>query len=182
MKKYIYILLIVLLSLSCEKDDVNKFEKNIVSNDKVMFEELLFLLNIKTNDSSYLVVKSIDSINIYVNNTHWTKINSSAIDIDNISKTTIGNTFVSKQKINYLVLATNDKQKIKYNTAGEVAKYLNNVQYLKAGDYVCFIESFQLTLNDNSTKTYYPNIYAPFKIERNFKSSFVGELTVCLDI
>ncbi len=82
------------------------------------------------------------------------------------------------QKVNYLVLAKNSHLQTTFGTAGVYAAYLNSLLSLKPGEYACFIESFQVVLNDQTRKTYYPNVYKIFKIEENSRSAFAGEFEI----
>ena len=184
MKKIVYVSLILLTLLSCSKDDYydNEADKNTVSEEESNnFKEITFLLNLKYNDSSYLVVKSIDSINIFVNNSYWTKINSESIDISTVNTTTVGNKSISKNKINYLVMAEQNNLPTDFSTAGDYAAYLNEYKILQPGEYLCLIQSFQVTFNDNSVKKYYPYEYRVFKVEDNAQSVFAGEIELKID-
>tara|TARA_R110002124_G_scaffold52399_1_gene150903 strand:+ start:426 stop:953 length:528 start_codon:yes stop_codon:yes gene_type:complete len=172
-----------LLLLACGKDDsLNSADRNTVSDDgSIPFEELILLLNIKTSDSSYLVVQSIDSVNIYINDFYWTKKNSEPVDTTKIDKQTIGNQYISGKKINYLIVADQDIVEPDFITAGEFAQYLNAAYRLDPGEYACLIESFQLRFNDSTSKTYYPYEYTTFKVEQNLRSAYVGEITLKID-
>lgn len=183
MKRLIYYLLIGLLVGSCEKDDsLSSADRNVVSEDgSIPFEEILILVNIKTTDSTYLVVKSVDSVSVYINNYYWTQINSQTLDTSKVDKQLVGNKYITDNKINYLIIAKQYIEQPDYNTAGEFAQYLNAAYELKPGEYVCLIESFQVTFNDNSTKTYYPFEYTTFKVEQNLRSAFVGEIEIKID-
>jgi len=183
MKRLIYYLLIGLFIVSCTKDDSSSSAyRNVVSEDgSIPFEELLILVNIKPTDSTYLVVKSVDSINIYINDYYWTKINSQILDTSKIDKQLVGNKNISDNKINYLIIANQDIEQPDYNTAGEFAQYLNAAYELKPGEYACLIESFQVTFSDNSIKRYYPFEYKTFKVEQNLRSAFVGEIEIKID-
>lgn len=183
MKELIYFLLIGLLLVSCDIDDsLSSADRNVVSEDGVIpFEELLILVNIKTTDSTYLVVKSVDSVSIFINDFYWTKINSQPLDTSKVDKQPVGNKYLSDNKINYLIIANQDIEQPDYNTAGEFAQYLNSAYELKPGEYACLVESFQITFNDNSIKTYYPYEYKIFKVEQNLRSAFVGEIEIRID-
>lgn len=178
MNKFIYVVLISFFMVNCQKDNVlSSADRMLVSEDtNIPFEELLILLNVKTTDSSYLVVKSIDSVNIYINNYYWAKINSQPIDTSKVDKYLVGNKYLTKSKLNYLIIADQDIKLPNFNTAGEFAQYLNQGYQLKPGEYACFIESFQVTFNDNTTLKYYPLKYTLFKVEQNSRSAFVGEI------
>lgn len=178
MKKTIYFLLIGLFLWSCSKDDsLSSADRNVITEDEsIPFEELLIMINLKTTDDSYLVVKSIDSVSIYINNNYWTKINSQTLDISKVEKSVVGNKYETSDKINYLVIANQDIKEPDFTTAGDFAQYLNAGYELKPGEYACLIESFQVTFNDNTTKTYYPFEYKTFKVEQNSRSAFVGEI------
>lgn len=183
MKKLIYFLVIGVLLLSCEKDNsLSSADRNVVSEELVIpFEELLILINIKTTDSTYLVVESIDSVSIYINNYYWTKISSQTIDTTKIEKYSIENKYQTNKKLNYLIIANQDIKQSDYNTAGDFAQYLNSTYELKPGEYACLIESFQVTFNDNTTKKYYPLEYKTFKVEKNVRSAYVGEIQIKID-
>lgn len=169
--------------MSCTKEDsLNSAEKNVVSDEtSVLFEELLMLVNIKASDSSYLVVKSVDSIKIFINNKYWAKVNSVALDTAKVAKYAVGNKFESNSKISYLVMSTQDVTEPEYSTAGEFANYLNASYNLKPGEYACLIESFQVTLNDHTIKKYYPFKYIGFKVEESSKSAMVSEFDLNID-
>ncbi|WP_423129003.1 hypothetical protein [Gaoshiqia sp. Z1-71] len=184
MKKLIYFLLTGLLLVNCSNDDsfISSADRNVVSDDRsVSFEELLILINLKSTDSTYLVVKSIDSVNIFINNYYWAKINSQTLDTSKVDKFLVGNKYQSRNKINYLVIANQDIEQPAYETAGEFARYLNAAYELKPGEYACLIESFQLTFSDLSTKKYFPHEYAVFKVEQNSRSAFAGEIEIKLN-
>lgn len=183
MKRLIYFLLIGLLVASCQKDDsLSSPDRNVVSEDGyIPFEEILILINIKTTDSTYLVVNSIDSVSIYINDYYWTKINSQTLDTSKVDKFLVGNKYQTENKINYLIIADQDIEQPEYNTAGEFAQYLNAAYELKPGEYACLIESFQVTFNDNSTKKYYPFEYTTFKVEQNSRSAYVGEIKLIIE-
>lgn len=182
MKKLIYFLMIGLLLAGCEKNDgLSPPQRNVISDEEIIpFEELLMLINIKTSDSTWLVVSSVDSVRIFINEHYWNMVNSQTIDTSKVAKTHLGNTSVSESKLNYLIIADQDIEEPDYNTAGEFAQYLNAAYELPPGEYACFIESLQVTLNDNTVHKYYPMQYATFRLEPNFKSIFLGEITINL--
>lgn len=181
MKKLIYFLLVGLLLVNCGEDNsfISNADRNVVSDDgAVPFEKLLILINLRSTDSTYLVVKSIDSVNIFINNYYWAKINSQALDTSKVDKFLVGNKYQSRNKINYLVIANQDIEQPAYNTAGEFARYLNAAYELKPGEYACLIESFRLTFSDQTTKKYFPLEYIAFKVEQDSRSAFVGEIEI----
>ncbi len=182
MKRLIFILLIGLLVVGCSKEDsLNSADRNIVADDgSNPFEELLILISLKTSDSTYLVVKSIDSVHVYINNYSWATINSEVLDTAKFDKSLVGNTYQTETKINYLVMAKQDIVQPVLTTAGEFSRYMNGAFELKPGEYACLIESFQVRFNDNSTKKYYPYTYSSFKVEQNSRSAFVGEIEIKL--
>ncbi len=183
MKKILYVLLIGFVLFSCsDEDSLSSADRNVVSiGNDVKFEELVLLLNIKTSDSTYLVVQSIDSVNIFVNDYFWAKISSQQIDTSNVEKYTLGNKFVTEKKLNYLVIAEQDIEQPNYNTAGDYAQYLNAYYELNPGEYACLIESFQVTYKDNTTEKYYPYQYTSFILEENLESVFVGEVQITIN-
>jgi len=182
MRNFIILILAGLIITSCEKDSLSSADRNTYSEDgSISFEELLILLNVKSSENSYLVASSIDSINIYINNYYWTKINSQKVDTTKVDKFVNGNMFLSNKKLNYLVIANQDIEQPDYNIAGDFAKYLNNFATVKPGEYACFIESFQVTFNDNTVKKYYPMEYKTFKVEQNLRSAYVGEIELTIE-
>jgi len=183
MKRLICFLIIGLLLVSCDKDDsLSSADRDVFSEDgSIPFKELLLLINIKTTDSTYLAVQSVDSVNIYINDFYWTKTNSQTLDTSKIDKQLAGNKYLSKNKINYLIIADQTGEQPDYNTAGEFAQYLNAAYELQPGYYACLIESFQVTFTDNSIHKYYPFEYTTFKVEQNSVSAFAGEIELKID-
>lgn len=183
MKKLLFFFLLPLVWASCDKSEsLSNAQRSVVSNaTSIPFEELLLLVNLKTTSGEFVVVEAVDSVNLYINNVHWAKSNSQSLDIAKLPKQEVGNKFISSRKVNYLVVAKRNLVMPDLSTAGEFADYLNAVYELKPGEYACWIESFQLTFNDGSTKTYYPFTYAPFRVEENNRSAFVGEIELIID-
>lgn len=169
-------MLIAMLFVRCEvDDDLSSADRNTVSDGSVTFEEILMLINVKTNDSTYLVVQSVDSVKIYINDYYWTSINSQLVDTSKVDKEIDGVRFVTGNKLNYLVIADQEIEQPEYTTAGDYAAYLNAAYELEPGEYACMIESFQVTFNDQSTQTYYPFAYKMFVVEDDTRSASVGE-------
>jgi hypothetical protein len=167
------------LGLACSTEGPYGPYDNIVSDEEIVqFEELILLINLKISDSAYLVVKSIDSISLYVNGNYWTKVSSDTIDTSLIETYSYENMSITQQKINYFVAAEQDIEEISFTTAGDFAQYINNIYELYPGEYACFIESFQITLNDGTIKVFRPLKYEIFKIEENTKSAYVGEIEI----
>lgn len=165
MKKIFSLLLLGIFLIGCNLDDNSSADLNVISDRKdIPFKEIIFLINLKTNDSNYVVVKEIDSINIYVNTFAWAKLNSASIDTTKISKFIVNNRFESNNKISYLVFAKQENTQSNFNTAGDYAQYLNSLYELQLGEYACLIESFQITLNDSTTVKYYPYSYKSFRV------------------
>lgn len=183
MKKFIFIFLIALYFIGCEgNDDYSSENMNVISeSEDIPFKEIIFLINLKTNDSTYVVVQNIDSINIYVNTYPWATVNSSSIDTTKIEKFIVSNRFESNNKISYLVVAKQEIYQTNFNTAGDFAQYLNSLYELQPGEYACLIQSFQITLNDSSIVEYYPYIYKSFRVEPNMRSVFIGEFDINID-
>ena len=65
-----------------------------------------------------------------------------------------------------------------FNTAGEYADYLNKLLELKAGEYVCLIESIWVTLSNGNKQQYFPHIYSNFTVNQDAVSAFAGEITI----
>lgn len=179
MKKLILLIPLSLFLLSgCGKEDSNASKNVVTENETIQFKEILLLLNIKTSDSTYLVVNTIDSVNLYINGSYWSKINSIPTDTTNIARFTIGNRTFTKNKLNYLIIASQDINEPNYTTAGEFSQYLNSFLDLETGEYACLIESFKIKSNDNSIQKYFPYVYATFKVTENTASAFAGEIEI----
>ncbi|MDR1182477.1 MAG: hypothetical protein LBL13_10920 [Bacteroidales bacterium] len=182
LKQFVYLILCITLLFGCskrsEEDSSTSAERNVVSDETTTsFKEILMLINLKTTDSTFLVVKSIDSVTIFVNNKFWSQSSSQSIDINNIEKSVNGNKYETNNKLNYLLIAEQtDTEKPDYLRAGDFAQYLNESLDLKPGHYACLIESFQVTFNDNTVRKYYPFEYRIFKVEPDSKSSSLGEI------
>ncbi len=178
--KNIFLFFSLVFLIACSKDDgsFSNYEDNVVSDTKsIDFEKLLLLLNVKTTDDKYLVIESVDSVDLYVNDLHWSRANSNTLDITHIEKTEQGNAYLADQKVNYLLVAGKDiGDAPPVSTAGAYASYLNSLTTLLPGEYACFIASFRLKLNDGTIRKYYPNRYVIFKVEENIHSAFVGEI------
>ena len=123
MKKLLIPILIFFTVLGCGKDNNFDGRRAVVSDsEKIPFEELLLLINLKTSDSSYLVIPSIDSVNLFVNNFYWSTKNSVVLDTSNIEKYALNNMFHTSNKLNYLVLAKKADLQTNFNTAGEIGR------------------------------------------------------------
>lgn len=181
MKRLIIIFLAVLFLASCAKDDSYISSNVIRENGELSFEELLMLVNVKASDSTYLVVSSIDSINIFINNYYWAKINSISMDTSKVEKFVSGNNYVTTKKLNYLVVANQDVAEPDYTMAYQFADYLNASYNLKPGEYACLIESFMMKFNDGTVKKFYPMTYSIFKVEDNSRSAYIGEIELSID-
>jgi hypothetical protein len=184
MKKLIFFLLVGLAIVSCDSEDYGPLpHRGVVAEDQsIPFEEILLTISVKTPDGQYLVVQSIDSVNIYVNNKFWARLNSQQVDVSKVEKVQSGNRYLSPNKIQYLVIARQDPASLpSFNTAGDFSRYLNSLLELRAGEYACFVESFTITLNDNSVRTIYPYQYRIFKIEQNMRSVYVGEIEIIIE-
>jgi hypothetical protein len=178
MRFLIFLSLFGIILLGCEQNDsLSSSDRYVISEDgTTSFRELLILFNLKASDSSYLVVESVDSVNIFVNDNFWARVCSQTIDTSVVNKFINENQYQSLDKINYLVIAPQFNQIPELNTAGEYSLYLNSVFELDPGEYACFIESFQLTFNDNTIRKYYPLLYKTFRVDENTRSAFVGEI------
>jgi hypothetical protein len=181
--KYFYILLTgALLIVACSKDETRTTaEINTYTETKTIpFEELFLLMNISLSDSAYLLVQSVDSINLFVNGKYWSVVNSQPVDVSKIESYQMGDLLLSPAKINYLVLAKQDQQSVSYTMAGEFANYLNSLYELQPGDYACMIESYIVTLQDGSRKKMFTYHYKTFRVEENMHSAYAGEFCLSL--
>ena len=179
MKKIISILFLTSILFSCQRDGERDYnpQSDVISETEVLnLEEIFFLLNVKTSDSTYLVVKSIDSIRLFINTTLWSVCSSESIDTTYVDKKTSGNRWYSDKKINYLVVAQKNIEKPEFATAGDYAEYLNAIHILKQGEYALLIESFKITFNDNTSKRFYPYEYSIVTLEKNQRNLYAGEI------
>ncbi|MDA3854309.1 MAG: hypothetical protein PF444_08740 [Bacteroidales bacterium] len=181
MKKITFwaIILLSIYLVSCENNDSDYTSSpgNVVDYDNTTtFQEMFMLVNIKTSDSTYLVVESIDSLTIFVNNQFWAKANSNTIDTEHIIKNDSSNYSYTKNKLNYLVTAKQQALLSDFSTIGDYAKYLNDQISLKDGEYACLIESFQVTFNDGTRKKFAPYAYTIFTVEPNTYNAYLGEI------
>lgn len=182
MNKILYCLCIALVLISCDKESADRVSRNVVStSDDIAFEEILLLLNIQTENEKYLVVESINSIRLYINDFYWNTATSMPLDISNIDKEQVDDRYVTDDKVNYLVISDREDNFPDFTTAGEISQYLNSIYDLAPGEYVCFIESFKINFLDGSVQTFYPYEYTAFKIDKNSRSAFVGEITLKID-
>lgn len=182
MKKILYCLCIALVLISCDKESTDRVARNVVSaSGDIAFEEILLLLNVKTQNEKYLVAESVDSIKIYINDFYWNTVTSVPLDISNIDKEQADDKYIADDKVNYLVISGREYNFPDFTTAGEIAQYLNSFYDLTPGEYVCFIESFSITFLDGSTQKFYPYAYTAFKVEKNSRSAFVGEITLKIE-
>ncbi len=179
MKKFFFGALLISLGIfGCESDDgYTDSPSNVVDyGNSTTFQEMFMLISIKTSDSTYLVTESIDSLNIYVNNQFWSCTNSSSIDTTHIVKTKGIDYYNSSNKINYLVVAKQNALISDFSTIGDYAKYLNDQITLKDGEYACLLESFQIKLNDGTSKTFAPYAYTIFTVEPDTYNAYLGEI------
>lgn len=185
MKQLLHIFIIMLLLSSCEKEDdfVSSAQRAVISDDEsVSFESLTMLIHMKTADSTYLIVESLDSVSLYINNKKLKPINSHKIALDLVAKDTVANTFQSVNKMNYLLMSNQLFDEPEYTTAGDYARYLNDLFVLQPGQYMLLIESFRVTLADGSKKSFYPYEYRIIDIEKDKKSAYVGEIEIFVDL
>lgn len=180
MIKYFLLLCIAISLFSCEKSDIADDVENSIIDDEgsVRFENLLMLISLRTPDSSYIVVESIDSARLYINNRFWSVCRSEMLDTAAVSKTNTGKWSETDTKLNYLFVAPQQQAEADFSTAGGVADYLNSKYELQTGEYVCMLESFCLKLNDGTQMKYYPYEYVVFKLGANTKNAFVGEIEI----
>lgn len=180
-KNFGFVLLLLVLFASCSKDE-DPIERAVVDTDETTrFEELLLLIKPRLNDSTFLLVTRIDSVKILVNNSFWATQNSVVVDTSKFTRSHVGNMTVTPSPVAYMVSSSQQKDASGLNTAGEVSDYLNSNLDLKPGDYLAFVESFRITLNDNSVRTIYPMLYTRFTVVDNTRSALADELIVNID-
>lgn len=181
-KPILVFVLSALMFCACNKDQVSRASSNIVTDDgSVLFEELLLLVNVQKEDSSYVVAASVDSISIYVNNDFWANVSSVQLDTTKIVKSVNGNRFTTNRKVNYLVQTTKQVGIPNFVVAGDYAQFINADVTLKPGEYACFIASFWLADNNGNSQQYHPMDYTIFRVEPNDRSAFVGEITLIIE-
>lgn len=180
MKKLHLFCIAVLVLTGCATDGIRD---NVINENgnSASFEEVLMLIQVKTPAGQFLVAESLDSVQVFVNGSFWSVSQSEPIDTTRILKTQVGNIFQTQQAVTYLVSAKKSEEEIPdFNTAGEVAQYLNGIYEVAPGQYVCLIESFQVSGIDGNVESFYPLTYAAFNVQENRQSAFVGTITIQL--
>ena len=176
------LLLGFMIFISC--GDENSPTNSVVSEDRMIpFSQILMRLEVKTGDSSYLVMDKLDSVKLLVNGQRWSTSSTEVLDTSKIAKSLRNNFFVSSQPLNYMLIAPYEADDTEaFSTAGEYADYLNLLQSLRPGEYACFWESFSIRGKDGSVNTYYPQQYQTFSVEEGHSSAFAGTLTYKLNL
>lgn len=177
MKNYLLIYVLLFCCFSCATED--GINPNVTSESELNGSSSLnMLLSIQVEDSSYIVTHQIDSIEIRINDSLWGYFESTFLDTSVVEKNNSGNYFSSEYKMEYLVMGTAEEKDVTFSTAGDYARYLNGIEEIKPGTYICLIRSFVLTDLYGKRKKYYPMKYVPFTIESGEQSIFIGSITL----
>lgn len=172
------LILIGLACLSCEKSDSSAARNTVIQDGSNVFEELSMLINLKSSDSSYVLVEKIDSVKLKVGDFFEVKTSSGSVDTTIFNSYPSGDFNVTGQKVNYLVLARPSLEPQDFSTAGEYADYLNKLLELKTGEYVCLLESIWISLADGTKRQYFPHVYTTFTVFEGAVTAYAGEITI----
>ena len=194
MKRH-FILIVVITTLfvvvftSCSEDGGLPYsyssESTIYStSNQHILRDLMFILKpymIHEGVKKYIVVSSIDSINILINGQEWGKSSSLAVDVSNINKTVMENFYVRTEPVKYVTKAPFVLSNEILSTAGDYSELLSRYMSLQPGGYICQIEYIELTDNNGDTHRYYPLIAEYFEVIENIVSAYVGEFEILID-
>jgi len=182
--------LFVAVFTSCSKDDglsysySSEYTIYSASNQRIL-RELMFILKpymIHEGVKKYIVVSSIDNINVLINGQEWGKSSSLVVDVSNINKEVAENFYVRMEPVKYVtrapfVLSTDEI----LTTAGEYSELLSRYMSLQPGGYICQIEYIELTDNNGDIHRAYPLIAEYFEVKENIVSAYVGEFEILID-
>ena len=181
--------LFVAVFTSCSDDDGLPYsyssESTIysTSNQRVL-RELMFILKpymIHEGVKKYIVVSSIDSINILINGKEWGKSSSLTVDVSNINKVAVENFYVRTEPVKYVTRAPFVLSSETLTTAGDYSELLSRYMSLQPGGYICQIEYLELTDNNGDIHRYYPLIAEYFEVTQNIVSAYIGEFEILID-
>lgn len=169
------------LMSSCLSDPTERLtEGEIISGETDMnsYQSIVLSLNVKTADNAYLVVESLEDVELYINDTHWTTLSTQPINITDINKYEQDNMLLTNDKVNYVFVANQQLDKeLEYTTTGDIIDYMNAIRTLDAGEYMFTVKSFKVTFTDNTTRTFYPEFQKVFTVGYDRKSSlYLGEV------
>jgi len=174
---------------SCSEDDGLPYsyssESTIYSSsNKRILRELMFILKpymIHEGVKKYVVVSSIDNINILINGQAWGKSSSLAVDVSNINKEVLENFYVRSEPVKYVTKAPFVLSNEILDTAGDYSKLLSNYLSLQPGGYICQIEYIEFTDNNGDIHRYYPLIAEYFEVKENTVSAYIGEFEILIN-
>lgn len=174
---------------SCSEDDGLPYsyssESTIYSSsNKRILRELMFILKpymIHEGVKKYVVVSSIDNINILINGQAWGKSSSLAVDVSNINKEVLENFYVRSEPVKYVTKAPFVLSNEILDTAGDYSELLSNYLSLQPGGYICQIEYIEFTDNNGDIHRYYPLIAEYFEVKENTVSAYIGEFEILIN-
>ncbi|MGB0167022.1 MAG: hypothetical protein ACPF8V_09230 [Luteibaculum sp.] len=178
MTRILVFALFIVSLLACNKDDSVAGRNTVNESRTVEFRELSMLVNIEDDNSNFLVLEKIDSLQLRIGDFITLTVPSLAVDTSRINKFQSGNFWVSTKKVSYLVIARPEVEPEEYETAGQYAEFLNQILELEPGEYVCLIEAVYLKDRNGVATEFFPMAYTNFTVEENTVSSFAGEINL----
>ena len=153
------------------------------SNQRIL-RELMFILKpymMHEGVKKYIVVSSIDNINILINGQEWGKSSSLVVDVSNINKEVVENFYVRTEPVKYVTKAPFVLSNEILTTAGDYSELLSRYLSLQPGGYICQIEYLEFTDNKGDIHRYYPLIAEYFEVKENIVSAYIGEFEILID-
>lgn len=184
------ILVTILLFNSCGKDDSFSDEtyynsSTIYSTDNSSdFRELVCIINlVKENgaDDLYMVTPTIHEIVFTVNGKEWGVYNTLEIDTTQVNYIQDNDLFFSTYPLNHSLIAPYIPSSDTLTMAGEYADLLLDINVIEPGSYLCRFESLKYTDANNDTITIYPQLVAPFVVEENAISTYLGTFDIYIE-
>ena len=174
---------------SCTKDDglpysySSEYTIYSASNQRIL-RELMFILKpymIHDGEKKYIVVSSIDNINVLINGQVWGQSSSFIVDVSSINKEIVDNFYVRAQPVKYVTRAPFVLSNEILTTAGEYSELLSRYMSLQPGGYICQIEYIELTDINGNSHRYHPLIAEYFEVKENIVSAYIGEFEILID-
>ena len=168
---------------ACTDDGISGIDRVIIDNPEnpYKFRELLLVVHLINANGNYVVLDQIDSIKLNVNGQLWGAFTSSTLDTSGLITRVEDNQNVTEQELGYLVMAQYSVEKQDLITAGEYANHLRDRRTLAPGDHVAEITEIQFRDGAGSTVILQPRMYAPFTLEENRASVFLGNITISVN-
>lgn len=185
----IYLFLFIFSLCACEKDDSTPYTYSTEStiyapSEQTALREIVFMLKpyIRHRDEKkYIVSPYITNIHVLVNGRTWGNFESLKTDTASIGKERLGNFHVCTNPIKNIVTASYRISDETITTAGQYSDLLNGYLSLRAGEYICQIDYFELTDISRTVHRIYPLIAERFEVKENSVSVFVGEFDILIE-